>query len=467
VTLLKGTKMGKSLKSPYPVISIVGRPNVGKSSLFNRIIGYRKAITEDSPGVTRDRNYGEFDLFGRKLLLIDTGGFQSSPEDLLSPLVMRQIDTSVEESSVILFVLDGKDGLLPGDVEIAATLRRNGKPVLFVVNKIDSLKRESEMVDFHRLGVETFYGVSATHGLGVGELLDGILEVLEAQGEEGPDATAQGEDEGLRDGTEAAEERLAKIAIVGKPNTGKSSIMNRILGAERMIVSDIPGTTRDAIDSRITFQGRDILLIDTAGLRRKSRISRKVEEYSVSSALRSIERADVVNLVIDASEGVTHQDAAIAYTVTERGRGLCIVINKWDLTQGAVTEKQYREGVLEKVPHASYCPVVFVSARTGKNIEKILREDARISLEREKRIETPKLNRVLKELTARHSLSHVHGKEPKIYYIHQVQASPPTFLLFSNFPELVPEHYRRYLENALREKYGFAGTPIRLIFKKK
>jgi GTP-binding protein len=254
---------------------------------------------------------------------------------------------------------------------------------------------------------------------------------------------------------------------VGRPNTGKSSITNRLLGSERMIVSDMPGTTRDSIDSRVVFRDKEFVLIDTAGLRRKSRIVMKVEEYSVSSAIQSIERADVVNLIIDAEEGVSHQDAGIVHTIVGRGKGLCVVVNKWDLVKGRIDEKTYRQGVLERIPHGSFSPVLFTSAVTGQHIEKILETDLKIHAQLEKRIPTPKLNKAFEEFFQRTSLPYVQGKQVKIFYASQAKASPPTFVLFSNYPKFIPEHYKRYLENSLRAKFGFIGAPIRLVFKKK
>jgi GTP-binding protein len=431
-----------------PVISIVGRQNVGKSTLFNRIIGHRKAITEDIPGVTRDRNYGEFEFAGKSFAIVDTGGFEPEGAEKITSLVKEQIYGAVEESSMIIFLLDARDGLLPEDHEIASILRRYSKPVFYVVNKVDSQKREAETADFYRLGAEKLYSVSAAHGLGVGDLLEDIARIAEAEPEE---EAAQG----------------IKIAVVGRPNTGKSSIVNRLLGSERMIVSDIPGTTRDAIDSIIQFEGKTFTVIDTAGLRKKSRISQKVEEYSVSSALRSIERADVVNLVIDGQIGIGHQDGTIAHFIVSTGKGIGIVVNKRDLMERDVTEGEYRKMVGERLPHASFAPVIFTSALTGEHVEEILDIDTAIYGQLTTRISTPKLNNAFEEFTRRLSPPMVKGKQVKIFYVSQLKSVPPTFILFLNYPDSIPEHYKRYLENALREKYGFRGTPIRLLFRKR
>jgi GTPase len=428
------------------VITIVGRQNVGKSTLFNRLVGFKKAITEDTPGVTRDRNYGEFHHNRRDFILIDTGGFEPPHKDELSPLVLKQIATSVEESSLILFLLDGKEGLLPEDMEISANLRRYGIPVLYVINKLDSEKREQSVPEFFALGVERFYPVSAAHGLGMDDMLDAIDDLTRSE-------MGGVESEEVGEGAEAAEQFL-RLAIVGRPNTGKSSLVNRLLGEERMIVSEIPGTTRDAIDTRISFEGRDIILIDTAGLRRKSRVLLKVEGYSVASALRSVDRADVVNLVVDAEQGASHQDAAIAHTVLTRGKGMCIVVNKWDLVKGTSDQKVYTETVRERIPHASFCPVIFTSALTGRNVSRIIETDMKIHKELYRRIPTPKLNKGFEEFFQHYSIPQVKGRQIKIFYGHQAKTPPPTFILFSNAPELIPDHYKKYLENSIRGKFG-------------
>jgi GTP-binding protein len=431
-----------------PIISIVGRPNVGKSTLFNRIIGRKKAITEDSPGVTRDRNYGEFDFAGKSFLLVDTGGFEPEGEEKIVSLVKEHIYAAVEESSMIIFLLDARDGLLPEDREISAILRKYGRPVFHVVNKVDSQKREAELADFYGLGAERIYAVSAAHGLGVGDLLEDMAHLSEGEAEEE-------HAEGIR------------IAIVGRPNTGKSSIVNRLIGSDRMIVSDIPGTTRDAIDSVVHLGEKTFTLIDTAGLRRKSRVALKVEEYSVTSALRSIERADVVNLVIDGGEGIGHQDGAIAHLVISAGKGLGIVVNKWDLMDQGVSEEKYKGVVRERLPHADFAPVIFTSALSGKNVDQIFAVDTRIYAQLSKKIPTPKLNRAFEEFTKKVPPPSPEGKPVKIFYASQLKSVPPTFILFLNYPDRVPEHYKRHLEKALREKYGFKGAPIRLLFRKK
>lgn len=436
-----------------PVVSIVGRPNVGKSTLFNRILGYRKAITEDTPGVTRDRNYGEFSYSGRDFILIDTGGFEPAREDGFPPLIERQIRVSLDESDVVIFVLDGAEGMLPEDRDLATILRKEEKPVFYVVNKVDSQKREGNLFDFYELGMERFYPVSALHGRGVDDLLEDIVSAAKH-------IDAEEEEQDTIGGT-------VRIAFVGKPNTGKSSITNRMLGSDRMLVSNVPGTTRDAVDSRIIVRGKEIILIDTAGLRKKGKISVKVEEYSVSSAIKTIERADIVNLVVDGLEGVGHQEGSIAHLIISRGKGLCIIVNKWDLVGSAMKQEAHKKMIREKIPHAAFAPVILTSAKTGKNIDRILGQNFRVYEQLTRRIGTSEINQAFGEFFARFNISFQRGKQVKIFYASQAKTLPPTFILFSNRPELVPEHYKRYLENSVREKFGFTGAPIRLVFKKK
>lgn len=436
-----------------PVISIVGRPNVGKSTLFNRILGYKKAITEDIPGVTRDRNYGEFDYGGREFILVDTGGFEPFSQEGFSPLIERQIRASIDESDIIILVLDGTAGILAEDRDVVDAIRKTEKPVFYALNKVDSNKREEDLIDFYELGIDKFYPVSALHGRGVDEILESVVNTVQHLAVTPSDSALAG--------------KSMNIAFVGKPNTGKSSITNRILGSERMIVSDVPGTTRDAIDSRILVNGKDVTLIDTAGLRKKSRIEMKVEEYSASSSIRSIERANVVNLVIDAVEGPGHQEGSIAHLIISRGKGICIVVNKWDLVSSSVKAEKYKKMIFERIPHATFSPVVFASAKTGRNVEHILTEDFKIYEQLNRRISTPEINRAFTEFFDKLSISVQQGKQVKLFYVSQAKTMPPTFILFSNHPELIPEHYKRYLENSVRKKFGFSGAPLRLVFKKK
>ena len=431
-----------------PIVSIVGRPNVGKSTLFNRIVGYRKAITEDVPGVTRDRNYGEFGYAGKNFILVDTGGFELEKKEEITSLVKEHVYAAVEESSMVIFLMDGKEGLLPQDQEIASILRRYEKPVFYAINKMESPKREAAISEFYALGVDKLYPLSAAHGTGLEDLLDDLAARVEAEPEE------------------KVEEGL-KIALAGRPNTGKSSIVNRLLGSQRMIVTDQPGTTRDAVDSVFFFRDERLVIIDTAGMRRKSRISMAVEGYSVASAIRSVERADVVNLIIDAQEGIAHQDAAIARLVVEKGKGIAIVVNKWDLIESGAQEGEYLEAVRGELPHVDFAPVIFASALTGKNITKIIETDLQIEKELKRKIATAKLNKTFESYFQRLSLPHAGRKQLKIFYVNQARTSPPTFILFANYPESIPEHYKRYIENSLRSTFGFKGAPIRLFFRKR
>ena len=451
-----------------PVVSIVGRPNVGKSTLFNRILGYRKAITEDTPGITRDRNYGEFEYGRKRCILVDTGGFEPAADEGYFPLINRQIGISMDESAAIIFVLDAVDGLLPQDMEITRLLRRYERPLFFVVNKVDSLKREALVNDFYALGVDRLYMVSAAHGIGVYDFLDDLIGELDRQGLFQDDEGDDGESRDSRTESEERKERSdMRVAFTGRPNTGKSSLTNRLLGLERMIVSDVPGTTRDAIDSNLEYKGRKIVLIDTAGLRRKGRISERIEEYSVSSAIKSVERSDVVNLIIDGHEGARHQEAAIAHLVETRGRGLCLVVNKWDLVSRTVSADEYVRLLRERMPNASHAPILFVSALTGQNVEAILDEDLKIFVQFQRRISTGRLNGALEKILARNTIPTHKGREVKIFYGNQAKTEPPTFVFFSNQPQANPEHYKRYLENSLRDVFGFAGVPLRLFFKRK
>ncbi|HEY3278656.1 MAG TPA: ribosome biogenesis GTPase Der [Syntrophorhabdaceae bacterium] len=441
-----------------PIVSIVGRPNVGKSTLFNRLIGYKKAITEDIPGVTRDRNYGEFDYSGQEFVLVDTGGFEPSKDEGFFPLVKKQIEESMKESAIILFVLDAKDGMLPQDDEISKILRKYQKPVFYVANKVDTQKKVMDASEFYTMGVERLYTMSALHGTGIDDLLEDLVALARTLKDEG------GEEE---EAPEEEPEKGIRVAVVGRPNTGKSSIINRLLGAERMIVSEVAGTTRDAIDTTVLFKGHEVTLVDTAGLRRKAKIEGKIEEYSVASALRTIERATVVNLVLDAAEGISHQDASIAHLVVSQGKGICVVVNKWDLMRGTSTETEYRKAVLEKIPHASFAPVIFTSALTGAHMGRILETDLMVYRQLSTRIDTGKLNKAFQIYYQKLNPTRQRNAEVKINYVNQAKTLPPTFILFSNHPELIQEHYKRYLENSLRDTFGFHGAPIRLVFKKK
>ena len=424
---------------------------MGKSTLFNALLRQNKAIVEDIPGVTRDMNFGRVQYNERSFLLIDTGGFEPDAKEGISMLVRKQCELAVKEADLILFVLDAKEGLNPLDREIANYLRKTRKKVFYVINKVDGPKDRRNTTEFYELGIEKPFLVSAIHRMGLDELLDEILKNLPQE---------EGESEKI------AEEAI-KVAIVGRPNVGKSSLLNRILGFERVIVDERPGTTRDAIDTPFTFDGKEFLLIDTAGIRRKSRISEKLEWYCVWQAIKSIERADVNLLVLDAVEGPTDQDSRIANLIQNRGKGLIIVVNKWDLAEGKIKIKDYEEALRERFHFLDFVPILFVSAKTGYGTEKIFKTAEEVHSEWKKRIPTGQLNRWFRKTILPHQLPLWRNKVVKIYYLTQTQVSPPTFVLFVNYPEGVKENFQRFLIRKLREEFGFVGSPIKLLIKER
>lgn len=450
---MEGSVSKTNSEKTLPIVTIIGRPNVGKSTLFNRISGKKKAIVEDVPGVTRDRNYCECEYNGIRFIICDTGGLEVGSKDKISVSVKKQIEKTIEESSAIIYLMDANDGLLPEDEEGIRFIRRVNKPIFFVVNKVDNEKKMKNLSDFYRLGVEKLYPISALHGRNVAEFLDSLTETIRLLS---PERKKDETDEGP-----------LRIAIIGRPNTGKSSIVNGIIGDERVIVSEIPGTTRDAIDTEVIFAGRRVIIVDTAGIRKKSRVDTEVEVKSIASAIRTIGRSHVVNLIVDAAEGIGHQEASLAHTVLNYGKGLVIVVNKWDLMEGKIGEEQYLEKLKGRIPHAGFCPVVFASALTGKNIQKILETDIEVENELKRRIETARLNRDLEEIIEEKEPPAPQGKRIRIYYATQIGTSPPSFIFFSNFPELIPQNYKKYLENSLRKKYSFSGVPVRIKFRKR
>ena len=426
---------------------------MGKSSLFNRLMGRKKAVVEDLPGVTRDRNYGDTVLLDTfPATLIDTGGFEPNPDEPTRKEVQQQCQMAIEEADLLFFLVDGKSGLLPDDRDLARLLIKTQKPVFLLVNKIDHPKQEGMAFDFYTLGFENIYPVSALHGSGIDDVLEAAAPFLEkiaaaAEGEEG---------KGLR------------LAVVGKPNVGKSSLVNSLLGQNRVIVSDIAGTTRDAIDTTLTYGGFPITLIDTAGIRRKSRISQKMERYAVVSAIASIDRCDIAVLVMDAPQGVTDQDAKIADLIVQKGKGALIALNKWDLVEKETnTFRDYVRQLYGDLAFFSFAPVVSISAKTGKRAMKVLDAALEIYRRGQERIPTSRLNEVLREIVARHPAGRNRGRKIKILYGTQARAFPPTFLLFTNAPEAVAPAYRRFLAARLREAFDFTGLPIRLVFKRK
>ncbi|HPU00332.1 MAG: ribosome biogenesis GTPase Der [Firmicutes bacterium] len=431
------------------IVAIVGRPNVGKSTLFNRLTATRTAIEERSPGVTRDRLYGSAEWQGESFIVVDTGGISFDSDDPLLRQVHRQVDLAIEEAQVIIFLLDGREGPVPLDHEIAGRLRRSGKSVIPVVNKVDHPKEMGALAAFYSLGMGDPLPISAVHGRGTGDLLDRICELL-------PQETAEGE---------PAEETI-KVALVGRPNVGKSQLLNTILGRERVIVSDIPGTTRDAIDTPFSHGGRSYLLIDTAGVRRKSRVKEAVEYYSVLRSLRAIERADIALLLLDAAEGIAEQDRKLAGYIDQVGRGLIIGVNKWDLIQ---ERQQARQEWLEEISRAfafaPYAQVAFFSALTGSRVQNLFPLLEKVWQELYKRVPTSLLNELLIDALAVNPPPSYKGKRLKIYYASQVAVRPPTFVFFVNNPQFMHFSYQRYLENRLREAFDFAGVPLRLKIK--
>jgi len=433
-----------------PIIAIVGRPNVGKSTLFNRIARRKKAIVGDEPGITRDRNYAEAEWNGGVFLLIDTGGFEPGVNDEVALHIHQQVQLAIEEADLIIFLVDGKEGLTSTDIEIAKRLREVNKPVLHVINKIDGERQEEEIYDFYRIGVENLYPISAQHGRGVGDLLDEALNLLPPSSE-------------IR-----YNESLVKIAVLGRPNVGKSSLVNRILGNERVIVSEKPGTTRDAIDTPLKIGEKEYLLIDTAGIRRKGRISRQLEKYSVVEALKSIDRCDVAVILIDAKEGITEQDAKIAGLAHDKGRASVLVVNKWDLIEkDSYTIYKYTEDIRYNLKFIRYAPIIFVSALTGQRALKIIDLVDRVAEQYQRRVPTSELNRVFEEVILSNPPPMYRNKELKLYYITQVSIKPPAFVIFVNYPEGIHFSYERYIVNKIRENFEFDGTPVRVFFRKR
>ncbi len=431
-----------------PIVAIVGRPNVGKSTLFNRILGRRKAIVDDMPGVTRDRNYGSVDRFDLPFTLIDTGGFEPVSQELLLQQMRTQSQLAMEEADVIIFLMDGRSGLMAADREVASMLRKIKKPVFYVVNKVDGEKVEALSTEFYELGIDTFHTISAAHNRGVGDLMDEVVAKFP------------------KGGAIHEEDEITKIAVVGRPNVGKSSLVNRLLGFERSVANPVAGTTRDSVDTFFTCNKKSYQLIDTAGIRRKGKVSLKIETYSVVDALRSIERADVVLIVINAEEGVTEQDTKIAGYAYEAGRACLFVVNKWDtVTKDNSSTGKFIESIRTQFSYLAFAPIVFVSATSGQRTGKIISEVDLLMEQCTKRISTADLNNVFKEAVDTHHAPLATGRRVKFYYATQVAVKPPTFVVFTNQPDGIHFSYERYLVNKFREAFGFSGTPIRLIFR--
>jgi len=432
------------------ILAIVGRPNVGKSTLFNRILGARQAIVHDEPGVTRDRHYGTTEWAGKTFTLIDTGGYVPRSDDLFERAIREQAQIAVEEASAVIFMVDGTEGIMPIDEEVAAILRKSTKKLFLVVNKIDNEHRENEAAQFFKLGLGEPITISALGGRKIGDFLD-IVTGAFPEGEE----------------DDAADTRM-KLAVVGKPNVGKSSLVNALLGKERNIVTEIPGTTRDSIDSVLTYHKEQILLIDTAGLRRKSRVKESVEFYSTLRSLKSIDRCSIAVLVVDVEAGVDKQDLRILENIIERHRGVVIAANKWDLVEkDDQTAKAYEKSLRSLLRIYDFVPVIFISALEKQRVFKLIELAKTVHAEQQKRIPTNKLNTLLLDDIHAKPPSCSSGKEIKINYITQVKTEPPAFAFFTNEPKLIEKRYKRYLEKRLREHFGFQGIPISLYFRKK
>ncbi|HEX7068108.1 MAG TPA: ribosome biogenesis GTPase Der [Candidatus Limnocylindria bacterium] len=453
-----------------PVVAIVGRPNVGKSTLFNRLIGERLAIISDVSGTTRDRVYGTADWNGRTFTVVDTGGLELDPGTHIEERVQDQARVAVEEADLILFVVDAHAGLAPLDHEVADRLRRAHTPVILVINKGDNPSREADAVEFYALGFDPAITISAQHGRNTGDLADLIVDNLPPPMPGEAAASAPEGDLTEEEMAELAESELGapRVAVVGRPNTGKSTFINRVLGSERMIVSDVPGTTRDPIDTPIELDGQPMVLVDTAGIRRRGAIEKGIERYSVLRSMKAIDSADVAIVMTDASEGYTAQDAHVVGYVLEAHKGIVLVINKWDAVEkDEHTADQWLKRLRRDAPYLAWADIVFASALSGQRVERILREALRVAEERYRRVPTGELNRLVMDAVRAHPPSHVRNRLPKIFYATQVGVAPPTFVAFVNDPEIVHFSYKRYLENQIREKYGFLGTPIRLILRQR
>ena len=458
-----------------PIVAIVGRPNVGKSTLFNRIVGRKLAIVEDIPGVTRDRNYADTDWTGHPFTIVDTGGFLPDTEDKLLQRVREQATLAIEESQVVVLVVDGLSGCSAADAEVASMLRKSGKALFLVVNKLDSERRVNEeyLTDFYRLGIQQMFPVSAEHGRGVGEFLDAVVENfprVEALAQE--ELEEQLADETLRDEEgrarrRASEDDVCRVAIVGRPNAGKSTFVNKLLGEERFVASEIPGTTRDSIDSDLAYKGRQYVLTDTAGIRKKRNIASRLEEFTVMRSMAAIDRADVVILLLDAKEPTVEQDAKIASVAIEKGKAIVVLVNKWDLIENVPkAADKFRNELNIHMPFLSYMPTLFVSALTGNHVFKALSTAGEMFDQYCSRIPTPLVNDFLRKIVDEHPAPLADGHPVKLFYMAQITSRPPTFAISVNKPEGVTDDYKRFITNRMRESFGLQ-VPIRLIMRRK
>lgn len=437
--------------SKLPVVAIVGRPNVGKSTFVNRLVGTRQSIVDDQPGVTRDRIYFDVEWQQKEFTIIDTGGIIPGNEDEIMLNIFSQAQIACEEADSIIFLVDGKEGINPVDYDIANILRRSKKPVYLAVNKIDSPERSMMTADFYALALGDPFPISALHGSGgVGDLLDEITKDFEKN-------------------QETIKNDNIKIAIVGKPNAGKSSITNALLGEDRVIVSDISGTTRDSIDSKVKYEGEEFTLVDTAGIRKKAKVDWGVEKFAVDRAIRAIKDCDIALLIVDATEGLTDQDKKISQIIVEAGKGIIVAVNKWDLIEDKQSNStvKYEEKLRQDAPFLSFAPIIFISAKTKQRLVSIYKKSKEVYEQCQKRVSTSILNKVIIEALAMNPPSTKKGKKLRVLYTTQVKTAPPTFVLFVNNEDLIQDSYKRYLENKMREAFGFNGTPIRLSFRER
>ncbi len=490
--------------SGAPIVAIVGRPNVGKSTLFNRLVGQMRSIVADEPGVTRDRIYADAVIAGERedyaVVLVDTGGLDPDTDDPIMSRVLDQGQLAIDEADVVVFVADGRAGLVGEDRDLADRLRRSGKPTILAVNKLDGSEHEAMAAEFYRLGIEPTMAISAAHGRSIRDLTEAIVERLpegtlpipaeptkprrrggkkgtrqqEAKAlEEEAEALAPDAVEGEPDAAEAVEtegegedspvvraQGAVRVAVVGRPNVGKSSLINRLLGEDRHLVSEIAGTTRDAVDSLIERKGKGYLFIDTAGIRRKRSIALRLEQFTVVAALKGLDRSDVALLLLDPTQGIAEQDAKVAAFAFEKGKAVVLVVSKWDQRQGESNAKETTEWVHRELPHLSYAPVVVTSAHTGYGLDRLFQTIDAVAEEQGRRVTTGELNRFLEQLLKTHPPQSKKGKHGRIYYIRQIGTHPPRFLASCNDPELIHFSYRRYLVNELRERYGFSGVPL-------
>lgn len=433
-----------------PILAVVGRPNVGKSTFFNKVLGKRLSIVEDTPGVTRDRIYGEAEWRGIHFLMIDTGGIEPASEDVILAQMRAQAEIAMETADVILFLVDGKDGLTTSDRDVATMLMKTGKEVILAANKIDTAALPDNYYDFYELGLGDPQAISAANMLGLGDLLDRVVEKF-------PDSAA-----------DAGEDGRIRIAVIGKPNVGKSSLVNAMVGENRVIVSEIAGTTRDSVDTPFTWNGQDYVLIDTAGIRRKSKVVEDIERFSVIRAIAAIERSDVCVLMLDATEGVTDQDKKIAGLAHEGGKGIVITVNKWDLVEKETnTMEQFRKQLRRDLSYLPYAPILFISVKEKQRLAKVMETATLVALERSKRVSTGQINSLLADAMMMKQPPSDKGRRLKIYYVTQVGIEPPLFSFQINSRELMHFSYARYLENKIREGFGFEGTPIKFVFREK